>query len=61
MKKLCENCKFWDIAAYADNGKLGLCRAHAPRLADDSCLSDWAATCPDDWCGEFVVKEQNEQ
>lgn len=47
----CRLCRFWEARRDEDGILLGLCRRAPPAY------EGWPVTQPDDWCGEFSLRE----
>lgn len=59
----CKNCVFWTLRI--EKHSVGGCHRHAPVLAnsasDRNPVSKWPNTFGDEFCGEFIRKEDNGQ
>lgn len=60
MERTCVGCEFWDQRTFEKLKRhFGLCRVNPPiRNGNDEREWSWPVTYDEDWCGEYLEKEE---
>lgn len=54
----CETCRFYEEEDKDDVDAIGMCRARSPQATAYYRTGFWPIVFSDDWCGEYVAKEE---